>query len=209
MDGIRGLLITFFQTSPVATALTVFIFDLPRDFLSFMGLALSRRRHASQVSKESLPQLEDVTVVIPVFNDVEGVLVSLRSVTQQCSRPGRIMVISDGSTDYTNPILASLKNRGEIDTLIINERRLGRAASGNVALQYVDTDFVAFIDCDTKLAPNALMALRNRLKERPNAGVCSGNIGVENHRSSLWTALQELECTLRDRRVLAWLWRRP
>lgn len=193
MDELRALLLTFFGASPAATALTVFIFDIPRDFLSLTGLALGRKQHARTVIKTSATEAEDITVVIPVYNDAEGVLVSLRSIKQQHAPPSRIIIISDGSTDTTNPVLTSLRDRGEIDTLIINERRLGRGVAGNVALHYVETDFVVFIDCDTQLAPNALIALRQRLKKRPNAGVCSGNIGISNHQTSLWTALQQLE----------------
>ena len=191
MNEIIALLFAFLGTSPVATAATVFIFDIPRDLLSLTGLALSRGRRKSPQHGHVPP--DRITIVIPVLNDAEGLLVSLQSIHRQTHKPAQIIVVSDGSTDNTNAVLTTLHQRGEIDRLIINDRRLGRGVSGNVALHFVDTEFVMFIDCDTLLGPNALEALQSRLMERPDAGACSGNIGVNNHRASLWTALQQLE----------------
>lgn len=191
MHEITALLAAFLGASPAATAITVFVFDIPRDLLSLTGLALSHRRdNANPVDDVCANQ---VTLVIPVVNDAEGVLVSLQSIRRQQSPPAQIIVVSDGSTDNTTAVLTNLHARGEIDRLIINDRRLGRGVAGNVALQFIQTEFVMFIDCDTRLAPTALAALQRRLVERPDAGACSGNIAINNHRASLWTALQQLE----------------
>lgn len=191
MHEITALLTAFLGASPAATAATVFIFDIPRDLLSLAGLALGRRHKGPPPSTEVPPG--QITLVIPVLNDAEGLLVSLQSIRRQRHRPAQIIVVSDGSTDITNAVLTALHQRGEIDRLIINDRRLGRGVSGNVALHFVTTEFVMFIDCDTKLAADALEALQARLMDRPEAGACSGNIAINNHRASLWTALQQLE----------------
>lgn len=180
----------FLGASPFATAATVFIFDIPRDLLSLTGLAVARKRSKAVAA----PTVRaDISILIPVHNDAEGVLVSLRSIRRQTVKPVQIIVVSDGSTDNTNVVLSRLHERGDIDRLIINDKRLGRGVSGNVALQYVRTEFLIFIDCDTRLDAGALAALHRRLSERPQAAVCSGNIGINNHRASIWTALQQLE----------------
>lgn len=190
MIDLMALFGVFFGASPAATALTVFVFDIPRDILSLTGLAIGRRRSNTHSFAEAT---EDTTVVIPAHNDAEGVLVTLQGINQQTLRPKKIIVISDGSTDNTNAVLANLYERGQIDMLIISDRRLGRGAAGNVALQYVETELVAFIDCDTALQSNALSHLRHRLVMRPEAAQCSGNIAIRNHKASLWTAFQQLE----------------
>lgn len=182
----------FLGASPAATAATVFIFDIPRDLLSLTGLALSRRRaRANPTYPVQTPG--QVTVIIPVNNDAEGVLVSLQSLRAQALPPARIIVVSDGSTDNTVPVLSALQQRGDIDTLIINNQRLGRGAAGNMALQYVETPYVLFVDCDTALASDALQALQQRLDEREQTAACSGNIRIKNHRASLWSAIQQIE----------------
>ncbi len=195
VDNLPTLLMVFLGASPLATVVTIFVFDIPRDVLSLMGMALARVRRRG---RHQLPDREDdtagsVAVIIPSYNDVEGVLVSLKSLKAQTVQPSRIIVISDGSSDLTVPVLSALRDRGQLDRLVINDKRMGRATSGNIALQYVDTDFVLFMDCDTQLDPNAIAALRRRLQARPQAAACSGNIAVGNHRASVWTAIQQME----------------
>lgn len=194
MDSLLACLAVFFGTNPLATVVTIFIFDIPRDVLSLMSLALGRIRQKNTIAPGSSgPKSADVAVVIPSHNDVEGILVSLESLREQTLPPARIIVVSDGCTDETIPVMESQRARGQIDELIVNDWRMGRATSGNIALQYVDEAFVLFIDCDTRLDPNAIAALRERLCSRPNAAACSGNIIVGNERASIWTAIQQLE----------------
>lgn len=195
MIDVSSLLGAFFGAAPVATLATVFIFDVPRDLLALAGVAFGRARKPRPVAEENLIAESggDVTVIVASLNDPEGVLVSLDSLRSQQLKPARIIVFSDGSTDHSMPVLSALQRRGDIDMVVFNNARLGRAAAGNVALQYVETEFVLFIDCDTRLDPEAIKALRRRMLARPQAAACSGNIGVSNHKESLWAGLQQLE----------------
>lgn len=195
MDSVVVVLAAFLGASPFATLATVFIFDVPRDLMALTSLGLSRlRKHPSNRGLVvNNGQRSQVTVVIASLNDAEGVIVSLASLRAQTTPPDRVIVFSDGSTDASPAVLSVLEARGDIDTLIINDRRMGRAAAGNIALQYVETDFVLFIDCDTRVDEGAIGALRSRLLDRPAAAACSGNIAVSNQKASLWTGLQQLE----------------
>ena len=191
MNEVLAVFGAFLGASPVAAAATVFIFDVPRDLLSLTSLAIGRYRQ--QEPPDTDQRKTQITFVIPVHNDAEGLLVTLRSIKHQKSVRHEVIVISDGSTDKTNAVATALKEQGAIDRLIINDQRLGRGVSGNVALHFVKTEFVMFVDCDTQVASDAPEALHSRLESRPHAGVCSGNIAVANHHNSLWTALQQLE----------------
>ncbi len=197
MGEIVHWLAVFLGASPLATVATVFIFDIPRDLLSITGLGLSRLRRSVRETPSGLVSaqsgISDVTVVIPSFNNAEGVLVSLASLRRQRLSPERVIVVCDGSTDRSVAVLSALRDRGDIDMLVVNDRRMGRATAGNIALQYVQSDYVLFIDCDTRLDPEAIAALRARMADRPATAACSGNIMVANHAASLWTGLQQLE----------------
>jgi len=195
MFDVPYLLGVFFGAAPLATLATVFIFDVPRDLLALAGVALARGRKLGKRQGETLTAGHDgdVTVIIASLNDPEGVLLSLESLRAQDLPPARVIVFSDGSTDCSVAVLSTLQRRGEIDLVVVNDFRLGRAAAGNVALRYVETEFVLFIDSDTRLEPGAIAALRRRLLTRPEAAVCSGNISVSNHKDSIWAGLQQLE----------------
>ena len=195
VDDVLVLLGVFFGASPLATIATVFIFDIPRDLTALISLGLSRLSGASG-STEQLPSTDeesDVTVIIASLDDVEGVLVSLASLRVQEVKPDRVIVFSDGSHDTSVAVLSELKRRGDIDMVLINDLRMGRAVAGNQALRYVQSRFVLYMDCDTRLDPSAIKALRQRLMDRPECAVCSGNIAISNHRASIWTGLQQLE----------------
>ncbi len=192
MSDVVYLIGIFLGSSPMATIATVFIFDVPRDIVALMAIGLSRVSKKSERRKMPFETV-DVTVVIPAYNDAEGVLVTLRSLEGQLAPPRRVIVVSDASTDYTTPVITALRDEGRIDDVIVNHRRMGRATAGNIALQYVETEFILFIDCDTRLDPCAIAALHQRMRDRPETAACSGNIAVDNDRASLWTGLQQLE----------------
>lgn len=195
MDDVIYLLGVFLGASPLATIATVFIFDVPRDLMALTGLGLSRIRRRSAHSDEvsEADSQSDVTVIICSLDDVEGVLISLASLRAQELKPDRVIVFSDGSHDTSVAVLSELERRGEIDMLLINDLRMGRGVAGNIALQYVQSRFVLYMDCDTRLDPGAIKALRRRLVDRPEGAACSGNISIGNHQASLWTGLQQLE----------------
>jgi len=178
------------RTNPWLAALFVFVFDVPRDLLSFLSIAIERG--LQRLWYRPPPATADIAVVIPALNPGAAILKTLEDVRRQTIKPRQVIVIDDGSTDESAAILAAAEARGLVDIAIFNDQRMGVSAACNKALHFVRTEFVLFLDSDTELEPDACAHLVDKLK-KPDAGAVSGNIGIRNARASLWTAIQQIE----------------
>ena len=85
-----------------------------------------------------------VTAVIPTYQRAGLVGRAVRSVLDQEPRPGRVIVVDDGSTDGTAGVLAAFGDR--ITTL--SQPNTGGAAARNLAVGAASTEWIAFCDSD-------------------------------------------------------------
>lgn len=107
-----------------------------------------------------------ISVVVPIFNHAGYLRRCVLSVRDQTVAPREIVCVDDGSTDpAVRPILEALA--AEIPELKVRflERNVGIAAAQNLAVELAEGEFVAFLDCDDFLPPEALerMEVQRRL----------------------------------------------
>ncbi|HNX28324.1 MAG TPA: glycosyltransferase family 2 protein [Syntrophomonadaceae bacterium] len=86
--------------------------------------------------------MKSITVVIPAFNEEKAIQATVKAV-QKLDYISEILVVDDGSTDET----AALAEQAGARVLKLRPNR-GKGGAMNAALQYIDTDIVAFIDAD-------------------------------------------------------------
>lgn len=91
----------------------------------------------------------EVTVVIPVRDDVPGLAALLGDLSASASDAQRrkIVVVDDGSRDSAAVTTLAAANRA---TLVRHDRPRGPAAARNTGLDAVDTPLVAFVDADVR-----------------------------------------------------------
>ncbi len=99
----------------------------------------------------------EVTVVIPVYNYADFVVEALESVAAQDLRPLDLVVVDDGSTDESVPMVldwvrahAGRFNRVEVRRHLTNA---GLGFARNSAFAAAETPFVLPLDADNRLAP--------------------------------------------------------
>ena len=121
------------------------------------------------------PQHEDVdvSIVIPVFNQLEythACLVSLQVVEEQTRF--EIIIVDDCSTDRTAEVLP------EVDgiTYLRNERNSGFVASSNRGAQKARGKYLVFLNNDTLVKPGWLIALLDTFKEERRAGIVGSKL---------------------------------
>jgi len=99
-----------------------------------------------------------VSIVIPVYNERATIEELLRRVA---SVPigKEVIVVDDGSSDGTRPLLADLRERGLIDHLVLHDRNTGKGAALRTGFRYVTADVVAVQDGDLEYDPGEIPRL--------------------------------------------------
>jgi glycosyltransferase involved in cell wall biosynthesis len=108
--------------------------------------------------------MNNIAVIIPVFNAVKTLRECIESVLGQSIKPRRIILIDDGSTDASIEIAREFKN-----ITIISQQNLGVAAAMNQGLRHAKSDFFAFIDADDIWMSRCLEIQMTTLIANPNA----------------------------------------
>lgn len=99
---------------------------------------------------------ESVSVIIPAFNEEDGILQTLDGL-RDISAISEIIVVDDGSTDSTYQLL---KGRGGIK-LIHNESNRGKGYAVKIALNHVNNKYVALMDGDLCCSSSEINKLIN------------------------------------------------
>ncbi|HKC40926.1 MAG TPA: glycosyltransferase [Gemmatimonadales bacterium] len=163
-----------------AVALAVLMASASLGLYAYVGyplllLALRRRPHRNA----SPSRWPDLSITVPIHNEaanLRGLLENLLALEY----PGRrqILVVSDGSTDTSDAIVANYAKRG-IELLRLTERR-GKTAAENAARPYLKGEIIINTDASVRLHPRAVKQLVAAFTD-PSVGVASAcDVSVAN-----------------------------
>ncbi len=110
-----------------------------------------------------------MAVVIPCFNQAHYLAEAIESVLGQTRPPAELLVVDDGSEDNSYEVAG----RYEAVTRMQQLNR-GVAAARNAGWEASDAEFLAFLDADDRLLPDALEIGAQALSRRPNVAFVSG-----------------------------------
>ena len=141
----------------------------------------ARRRPSSDVPEPLVMRPESgaraggaapmVTIVVPAHNEevqIRGAIEALIAQDYPRDRT-QILVVSDGSSDRTNDVVAEYSGRVE---LLAIAKRGGKTAAENASLPRIRGDIVVNTDASTRLHPSAVRHLVDRFAD-PHVGVAS------------------------------------
>lgn len=160
-----------------------FVYVLAILFPSFAFLALRLGwRHCAPAS----PDTPFVSVIIPAFNEQENISRALEAVAKQSYPYHEVIVVNDGSTDFTKYIVEK-----QCGTLIDRRRNRGKAHALNEAARRARGTILVFSDSDSFLHPNAVAALVAQFAN-PRVGAVAGRV-APLHSGTLLGRFQEVE----------------
>lgn len=97
----------------------------------------------------------DLSIIIPCYNVEKYVRECIESVlNQKTDFKYEIIVINDGSKDGTLNVLREYEYKSNI--ILIDQKNKGFSGARNTGLQYVQGEYLMFVDSDDRLAENAI-----------------------------------------------------
>lgn len=111
-----------------------------------------------------------LTVAIPAHNEEAKIADCITSIREQnLDIPYEIVVINNASADKTEEIA---RNMG---VTVINEPKKGLYYARSAALNYAKTEFMLYLDADTRLKPGWIKQILTYLKDHPDVVAVSTN----------------------------------
>lgn len=109
-----------------------------------------------------------ISVVVPVYNVPDQMLIEcIESVLNQTYTNWQLCLADDHSTQKSmRAILKNYENHPQVK-VIYREENGHISKATNSAIELAEGDFIAFMDCDDLLSPNALYEVAVKLNENP------------------------------------------
>jgi GT2 family glycosyltransferase len=123
-----------------------------------------------------------VSIVIVNWNGREFLLECLEGLRRQVYRAFSVILVDNGSHDGSTAFVS--ENYPEVSIVALQDNR-GFAAANNVALQTVETEFVALLNNDAVPDPLWLKSLVEALEEYPQAGLAASKMLLYDRRGSI------------------------
>jgi CDP-glycerol glycerophosphotransferase (TagB/SpsB family)/glycosyltransferase involved in cell wall biosynthesis len=115
-----------------------------------------------------------VSVVVPIYNVAAYLEACLDSLAQQTMADLEIIMVDDGSTDES-PVIAERFVARDERFRLLRQANAGQGAARNRGIGHSGGEFLAFVDSDDVLPPNAYEALLGAL-DRTRSDFATGNI---------------------------------
>lgn len=129
-----------------------------------------------------------VSVIVPVYNVEDYLGICLDSLLQQTYSELEIILIDDGSSDYSGSICDEYADR-DSRIRVIHQKNCGVSAARNVALDLFAGQFVAFVDADDYVEQDFISELLTAMiQEKADLAICGyekiGGIQLSNNQSN-------------------------
>ncbi|MFC1788099.1 glycosyltransferase family 2 protein [Patescibacteria group bacterium] len=127
-----------------------------------------------------------VSIIIPTFQHATTIKVCLESILNQTHPPYEIIVVNDGSTDWTLTILDEYRDR----IRLINQPNLGGNIARNNGFKVATGKYVIFCDADVRMRPYMLERMVRTLEEHPEVSYayCQFRLGWKKFHSYKFSA---------------------
>ena len=102
------------------------------------------------------------SIIIPAYNVEKYIKETIQSVLNQTYDNYEIIVINDGSTDKTEEVIKSIKDKR---IKLVNQNNKGVSAARNNGIKHATGDYIIFIDSDDYIEDFALEYVNEKINE--------------------------------------------
>lgn len=107
--------------------------------------------------------MKTISVVIPVYNQVEYLADALDSVFAQTRKADDIIVVDDGSTDGSGKLADKYRDRVKV----IHQLNKGLPSARNTGIMNSECDYIFFLDADDMMTEKCLEKISDVIEEGP------------------------------------------
>jgi glycosyltransferase involved in cell wall biosynthesis len=100
--------------------------------------------------------MQQVSVIIPVYNGLSFIRKAVESVWQQTFQPSEIILVDDGSEDGSINVMNQLAEESLVPCKLFQQSNKGPASSRNLAVKHASGTIIAFLDQDDLWHPTYL-----------------------------------------------------
>ncbi len=126
---------------------------------------------------------QKVSVIIPTYNRAKFIPNAVLSIINQKYNNIEIIIVDDGSTDNTQAVVNSLKEKYSNIIYCHNERSKGPSGARNTGIIKSSGDYVSFLDSDDIWMEDHIMKGLEILNKYPEIDVLFGNYSVVDFHS--------------------------
>ncbi len=119
----------------------------------------------------SFPKSPAVSVIIATYNRADLLRQTVESVLKQTFQDFELIVVDDGSTDDTEEVLKSYRDR----LRYIRQENRGPSAARNLGIRHARASWISIQDSDDICAPDHLETLYNVVQRRPDLAMVFAN----------------------------------
>ena len=108
--------------------------------------------------------MDMVSIIIPAYNSARHISGTIESVLAQTYQDWEMLIVDDGSSDHTVPIVREYARQDPRIRLIPLYQHMGAAESRNTAIRTARGRYIAFLDSDDLWHPEKLQRQLNFMK---------------------------------------------
>lgn len=122
-----------------------------------------------------------ISIVMPTYNQAKFIKAAIDSILAQTFQDFELIIVNDGSTDNTKPLLESYL--GDDRVRILKKENGGTGSALNRGFEYARGQYETWFSSDNIMYPTALQDLSDYLDAHPDIDYVYGNceIGVMDH----------------------------
>jgi len=182
----------------VFSVIFIWLMLLYQFLLAIGGFLLKRRIQRQPIIDVNRDNLPGISILIPARNEELVIKQTIQRMTELDYPPDKlqIIIINDGSTDKTAPIVTKLTaHHPNLLLLNVPKDRAGRGKSAalNFGLKHTKYEILAVYDADNIPHKNALLHLALNLVQNPNLAAVTGKFRAYNKHHNLLTRFINIE----------------
>lgn len=148
--------------------------DSPRNFVNFAPKTGGITPISyPMLSKEDKTKEDKISVIVPVWNAARYLREALQSLRCQSYPNFEVILVNDGSADDSEEICREVCGQDSRFQLL-NQANAGVSAARNAGIELAKGEWIAFMDADDIMMPDALETLWNAAKDT-GAGIAVGS----------------------------------